>query len=360
MARSQVEIHQTTNHSYCRIWDGSSGLFSDLDTASKDYDNASSGSVLWGDNTDYLHIGYTTANNAFMGFKMAVASSGYGTFFYRHGITGGPYTINEISALGVIEIVGELVASSFVANTAFTITGSSTPANNKIHHCVIDATESMGNTYITTADSFTNQGASGTVTTIFKPFTPLYLGQANFTQDGYVAWAIPGTWASTTVNTQAAFWIQISQEAVAPATPAQMYHMLPNLTFNPHVKLEYPDNKSDARVFHDTNHNLQDGDIQNDEYDMALLHTRGLVLTWADYVLLAYWKDWRKMLWVNDLARSASPVFTTDSYIRDFIGKLVQYPPSVYSVLKNDGTESTFEFKIQSANTIPSLLGLTK
>ena len=359
MSTDQITITQTTGHTYCRIWDGSSKTFTNLDAASLDYDNKSTGYVLWGDETDYLHIGYTTANNAYLGFKKAVASVGYGTFTYRHGITGGPFNIDEISVFGILKIVGD-VAAYFTANGTFTIAGSSTGTNNGIQY--IDSVNlSGGNTFITIAGSVTAQGASGTVGTIFKPFTPLYLGQANFTKDGYVAWSIPGTWASTIVNSQAAFWIQIGQSATSPTTPAQMYHLLPNLTINPHMTIEYEFVDPDSRVSHDTNHILRDGDIQSDVVIAARLETRGIVMeSWADYLLLAYWHDYRKLLWVDDLAQSASPVFTTDSYIRDFIGKLTRYPQRVYAVMKNDGIESTFEFKIQSANTIPSLLGLTK
>lgn len=346
-------------------------IFTNLDAASVDYDNQATGYVLWGDQTDFLHVGFTTANNAYLGFKKAIAGVGYGTFSFRHGITGGPYDIHAISQIGQTIYIDGDHHLDFITNTSFTVTGATTPANNTIY---ISTTNSVYNGGSGHTEIFVGSqapadqvGAAGTVGTIFKPFTPIYLGQANFTKDGYVAWAIPGTWVSTTVNAQAAFWIQISQDDPTVGTPAQMYHLMPNLTINPHMRIEYEPVDPDSRIIHDTVGDVHTGDIQRDIPRKAWIETTGIVLeSWADYLLLAYWHDYQKngttekLLWVNDLARSASPDFTVDSYYRDFIGKLSRYPQRVYSVLKNDGNESVFEFKIQSINSIPSILGLTK
>ena len=361
MSRDQVDIVQIGGaHTYCRIWDGSGDAFSDLDSASLDYDNASSGAVLWGDDTDYLHMGFTTANNCMMGFKMHTAGVGYGTFSFRHGISNGPYTIQSIIGITRTIYISENVPTAFIDNTVFTIAG--TASNDGVYRCNTDAIWTGAATAITVyGPVMTDQGApGGTVGTVFKPFTPLYLGQANFSKDGYIVWSIPGTWASTTVDSQAAFWIQISQDDSTPTTPAQFYHLMPNATVDPPVTLRYERIEKDNRTFYDTTGDVQNGDIQNDDPRMAEMDCRVNCLSWPDSILLNYFCDYRKRVWVNDLARSGSPVFTTDSYIREFIGKIDHYPAAVFSVFKMDAGEFVISFKVESVVTVFSLTGLTK
>lgn len=188
--------------------------------------------------------------------------------------------------------------------------------------------------------------------------TVLHNDTEAFTESGFLAWSIPGDWATTTIDTQSAFWIRASQSAVAPATPATALNLLLNLTL-------------DAPIVHDNIMPVESQTTSRDtagtvrKNDLVTAGVRNLpidctynTMDWAGMFLLNYWLEYKRRLFIDDLARTTPVSISGDSYWQNFAGLLVFIDGKATAFQKQDTQSFQIMFKVDSGQSIPHILGM--
>lgn len=180
-------------------------------------------------------------------------------------------------------------------------------------------------------------------------FTPFYDGTAGFEQHGYIAWNKAGLsgWASTTVNSQAAFWIRVSAASVA--TAATFYSFLANMTLAPPI-VPVP-----------VTGELYSRDLTGESHlrDMAFVHPPEITieckfktLSMANINLLRLWHESGVELFLDDQAQTATPDPTADAYYKDYTGHLVEMPGHIISPHKMRTDSYNLRFNVHDATPI--------
>ena len=362
METNEITLTQATaEFTYCRFWDNSAGAFVDLDAAAVDYDQKATAFALWAQTTDLLYIGHATpAEFAYMGFGLGTAGNYVGST-WQYSNVGGPYNITGVNIVppGWFLIAGNH-ASRFTADTNFIVSGST---GNNGTYIVTSALEIAGNTQISVTPAPTDVTPDGNINTIMTAFTPLYDGTLDWSQSGYINWAIPSDWGNTiTIDGVATYWIRVKQ-VNGITTIANAFHLMPNVLLNDPIVSDPEWAPSEARVFTDTAGNLQEGDLQND--NIRTLDIECTLITFGTgsntgVNLIFHWKNFRLRVWVDFGPQSASPNYETDSYIRDCEGLLMRIPGRIMMPGIQDAAEYTLGFDIDTMNTLDSLLGMTK
>lgn len=363
METNEITLTQATaKFTYCRFWDNSAAAFIDLDTAAIDYDQKATAFELWDQTTDLLYVGHATPSDfAYLGFRVGVAGDYVGSIWqYTNNL---PAT-TIISASGItmkFRIAGNH-ATRFTADTNFIVSNS--PLNNGTY-IVLSSVDVGANTDITVANipaSETTPNA-GDINTVLTAFTPIYDGTLDWSQSGYITWAIPGDWGNTiTIDGVATYWIRIKQNN-GITTTAEAFHLMPNVLLNDPMVADPEWAASEARAFTDTAGDLQEGDLQND--DIRTLDIECTLITFGTGTntginLIFHWKNFRRRVWIDFGPQSASPDFETDSYVRDCEGLLMRIPGRIMMPGIQDAGEYTLGFDIDTMNTLDSLLGMTK
>lgn len=182
-------------------------------------------------------------------------------------------------------------------------------------------------------------------------FTPAYEGTAGFSQNGYVMLGTLASWASTTVNSQAAFWVRASVASVT--TAAQMYNFLLNVFIDaPHVLM--PGEYAEGYV-RDVNGTVRKRDIAVTHALKLAVDCRARCLTMRDVNLLRYLRDARERLYLHDWAQTATPNPTIDSFYSAYnVLYCTLVDPQVAAAGKMRPDSYTLEFDIDTATGILS------
>ena len=187
-------------------------------------------------------------------------------------------------------------------------------------------------------------------------FTPQYDGTAGFTTHGYVVFGTLASWASTTVNGQAGFYVRASVASVT--TAAKFYNFLLNLTIDaPHVLL--PSEELELYV-RDVNNILRERDVPTESPLELQIDCVARCISWASINLLRFLRSSKKTLTIYDEARTganpAAPTSlpTVDSYYWKYTGRCAKVDEKVAAASKMQPASYSLLFHLDSATPILS------
>jgi hypothetical protein len=334
MATNQVTLTQySDNHTYCRFWDDSAGAFVPA-SPGLDAESLSIGGTpfeLWDELEDIVYIGRATTFKV-IGFKMAVAGAGYGTFSFEYSVTQATQ-VNVISATQgtkTFELTGDM--SKLKDNYKFTIDGST--ANDREYTCNGDATFDDPNTSVIVDEALGDETADGHLEedSIWGTLTASvwFNSTEDFTEDGWLAWTIQGDWGLSTIDTVSAFWVRAYQTDDA-STPAEAYHLMRNVTLAAPLHSNIPTYEI-PRMYRDINGIKQKTDLTYDGPTSWVLDVTQIAATHANNLMLQHWLHNEIRVYIQDLARTtASPDLTADAYYSVMQGFLESLPPPFLS-----------------------------
>lgn len=353
MADNQIQIIQTEDPAdYCRRFNGAT--FDDYDSTLFDHTNTVE-KELWADNQDFVYVGKDTTFFS-VGFMVGTVPVGYGTFLFEYAASGS-YSITGVNQGTKTFTIAESKASQFTDGTHFTISGST--GNDGTYTVNGDAT---GTTDIVVDQAIPDATVDGTISTIWTAMTAadnaLQNLTAEFTKDGLVAWSIPGDWGSRTVDSQSAFWVRATQAAAAPGTPATALNLLLNLTLDAPLVLDNILPDPEVSFSRDTSGFVKKNDLITSEPRNLPVDCTELATDWQGMFLLNYWRQYRRKLFIDDLARTVPISISGDSYYQNYDGFLVQLDGRATSFHKQDVEIFRIEFMVDTVTTIATILGL--
>ena len=189
--------------------------------------------------------------------------------------------------------------------------------------------------------------------------TALHNSTETFSKDGFLAWSIPGDWATTTVDTQLAYWIRASQSAVAPSTPATALNLLLSVTLNAPLVLDYLMPEAAMAFSRDTLGDVKKNDLVYSGPRRLPVDCTHLLTDGGGMFLLKYWQEYRRDLYIDDLARTVPISVSGDSYYQNFDGYISHLDGRATAFHKQDSQIFMLEFAVYSPATIPTILGMS-
>jgi hypothetical protein len=196
--------------------------------------------------------------------------------------------------------------------------------------------------------------------TVWGTLTVRHNSTSGFSNNGWIAYVVPGDWAVDTVNSVAGYyWIRASQDAASPGTPATAYNLLPNLTLAAPLITDalFPDADVDFSRDSNTGEVKKTDKIYSGPQRLGIDCTN-LAVTMADMNLLVHWRHYRRRLYIEDQAFTSPLAFSTDAYFKSFRGYVSALDGKHLSPDKMDAVEMyRLEFKVDTPITLMTLLG---
>lgn len=188
--------------------------------------------------------------------------------------------------------------------------------------------------------------------------TPVHNSVGGFSQDGFLAWLIPGTWALTTINGTSAYWIRATVDAVT--TTAVAYNLLRSVTLN--APLHMLPSRATPGIGRDINGDTFRRDIPQQGTDRLMIDCTQIAASMASVHKLWDWSHYRTRLYIQSGAHTVpigTGAWSTDAYAHAYKGRIVSMPPGISTPHAMDtNLRYQIEIEVDEIETLTSRLGV--
>lgn len=180
-----------------------------------------------------------------------------------------------------------------------------------------------------------------------------------FTQDGFITWTVPGTWALTTVDGASAFFMRVRSTGVN--TAGRGHHFMPVIQGGPAIILLPKFAPKDKRYTRDMNATLYRKDVVQKFVESVSVDCSQISFTHPELNYLRYLIEYRHKCRLTDLASNLGLggviSFSLDAYYKWFEGYITGQLDKTASPFKMKPDQYMLEMDVDNAQSIFAALG---